>query len=79
MQDLTLRPLTTRIISARRTSEKEKGMKSKKINFSGYPELSASHQRPTTKRLERFERLVLGLERVANIGTLTATFSSPLR
>jgi len=32
-------------------------MKSKKIDFSDIPELSASHERPTTQRLERFERL----------------------
>jgi hypothetical protein len=42
--------------SGARAGKNEKGMKSKKINFSDIPELSGNHDRPNLKRLERFER-----------------------
>jgi hypothetical protein len=53
-----------------RAGKNEKGMKSKKINFSDIPALSGSHQSPTLKRLERFERL----ERLEPVDLLQAAF-----
>ncbi len=50
--------------------KKETGMKSKKIGFSDILELSGSHQSPTLKRLERFERL----ERRELINSLQTAF-----